>query len=47
MNPVKGEIYFFCPLCWWRLDSGTAIRPPRPHQLKDQGTSLDEGEKMK
>jgi hypothetical protein len=41
MKPVKGEIYFFCPLCWCRLDTGTEMRP-RPHQKKGQGMASDE-----
>ncbi len=42
MKPVKGEIYYFCPLCWSRLDTGEAMRPPRPHQKKGQGMTSDE-----
>jgi hypothetical protein len=42
MKPVKGEIYFFCPLCWCRLDTGSEVRPPRPHQKLTSGNPTDE-----
>ncbi|MBC7856994.1 MAG: hypothetical protein IAF94_26490 [Pirellulaceae bacterium] len=47
MIPAKGEIYYFCSRCWRRLDTGSELRPPRPHQAKNQGTPLDEGEAKK
>jgi len=42
MKPVKGEIYYFCPLCWNRLDTGSEVRSPRPHQKKAQGQTSEE-----
>lgn len=42
MKPVKGEIYFFCPLCWNRLDNGDQLRPPKHHQKKSPGLLSDE-----
>ena len=44
MKPVKGEIYYFCPICWCRLDNGEEMRP-RPHQKKGQGMADEEGAK--
>jgi hypothetical protein len=36
MKPVKGEIYYFCPECWCRLDIGDEVRCFRPYQKKAQ-----------
>ncbi len=47
MKPVKGEIYYFCPLCWCRVDIGDEIRPPRSHQKKAQDKASDEEEAKK
>ncbi len=40
--PVKGEIWHFCPLCWWRMDLTTEIRLPRPHSSGQKGTSASD-----
>lgn len=42
IKPVKGEIYYFCPLCWCRLDAATDVRP-RPHPKNSQETRSDDG----
>jgi hypothetical protein len=44
--PVKGEIYYFCPECWKRLDTGTEMRPYGPHLRRPHGQG-SEGEGAK
>ena len=47
MIPVKGEIYYFCPHCWCRVDTGEEIRPPRLYQQTqaDEEAKQEEAQK--